>query len=178
VHASTEDKEEEEKGALYEKLERAYDKLPAGDIRIIVGDMNANICKENILRNHARMCSLHENTSENGSRLVNFAVSKNIFIGSTKFSHKIIHKTTWKSLDGKTENQIDQLLIDKRHLSNLMDVRSYRGANIELGHCLVGIKLGARISNAKTSTLKKMNRINVEQLKIEDKAREFKEKVN
>jgi hypothetical protein len=113
AHAPTEDKEEEEEEAFYEKLKRAYDELPANDIRIILGDMNAKIGKENISRNHAEMYSLHENTSENGSRLVNFAVSKNMFIGSTKFNHKIIHKTIWKSPDGKTENQTDHLLIDK-----------------------------------------------------------------
>jgi hypothetical protein len=123
------------------------------------------------------MYSLHENTRENGSRLVNFAVYKNMSIGSSKFNHKIIQKTTWKSPDGKTENKIDHLLIHKRHLSNVMDVRSYRVANIESDHYLVGIKLRARMSNATTSTLKKMKRINLEQLKIEDKAREFKEKV-
>jgi endonuclease/exonuclease/phosphatase family metal-dependent hydrolase len=78
-----------------------------------------------------------------------------MFIGRTKLNHKIIHKTTLKSPEGKTENQIDHLLIDKRHLSNLMDVRSYRGANIELDHYPTGIKLRARISNAKTSTFKK-----------------------
>jgi hypothetical protein len=63
---------------FFEKLEGAYDKLPANDIRIIEGNTNAKIGKENILRNHAGMYSLHENTSENGNRLVNFAVSKNI----------------------------------------------------------------------------------------------------
>jgi hypothetical protein len=77
-----------------------------------------------------------------------------MFIGSTKFSHRIIHKTTWKSLDGKTENQIDHLLIDKIHLSNLMDGSSYRGANVESNHYLVGIKLRAGMSNAKTSAFK------------------------
>jgi hypothetical protein len=49
AHAPTEDKEEE----FYEKLERAYDKFPANDIRITVGDMNTKIGKENISRNHA-----------------------------------------------------------------------------------------------------------------------------
>jgi hypothetical protein len=44
------------------------------------------------------------------------------------------------------------IFIDKRHLSNLMDLRSYRCANIESHHYLVGIKLRTTISNAKTST--------------------------
>jgi hypothetical protein len=67
--------------------------------------------------------------------------------------------------------------MDKRYLSNLMGVRSYRGANIETDHCLVGTKLRAKISNAITSTFKKMKLINLEHSKIEDKAREFKEKI-
>jgi exonuclease III len=50
AHAPT---EEEEKDGFYEKLETAYDKLLANDIRITVGDMNAKTGKENILRSHA-----------------------------------------------------------------------------------------------------------------------------
>jgi hypothetical protein len=59
----------------------------------------------------------------------------------------------------------------------LIDVRSYRGANIESDHYLVGITLRAEISNAKMSIFKKIKRINVEQLTIQDKAREFREKI-
>jgi hypothetical protein len=70
------------KEEVCEKLERAYVKLPANDIKIIVGDMNTKFGKVNILRNRSGMYGLHENTSENGNRLVNFAVSKNMFIGS------------------------------------------------------------------------------------------------
>jgi hypothetical protein len=47
------------------------------------------------------------------------------------FDHKDIRKMTWKSSDGNSFNQIDHLMIDARHLSNLMDVRTYRGANVD-----------------------------------------------
>jgi hypothetical protein len=58
-------------------------------------------------------------------------------IGSTMFDHKDIHKMIWKSPDGNTFNQINHLIIDARHLSNLMDVRTYRGANVDSDHYLV-----------------------------------------
>jgi hypothetical protein len=46
-------------------------------------------------------------------------------------------------------------IIEESHLTKLMDVGSYRGTNMESDHYLLGIKLRARISNAKTSTFKK-----------------------
>ena len=42
-----------------------------------------------------------------------------------------IHKMTWRSPNGQTFNQIDHLFIDARHVSNVMDVRTFRGANID-----------------------------------------------
>jgi hypothetical protein len=45
--------------------------------------------------------------------------------------------------------QIDHILIDARHCSELMDVRSYRGANIDSDHYLIISKIRSRISNAR-----------------------------
>jgi hypothetical protein len=58
----------------------------------------------------------------NGVRVVNFATSKYLNVKSTMFPHCNIHKFTWASPDGKTSNQIDHILIDKRRHSSVLDV--------------------------------------------------------
>jgi hypothetical protein len=84
------------------------------------------LCREDIYLPTIGKHGLHPQSNDNGIRLINFAASRNMVIGSTIFSHKNIHKATWKSPDGQTMNQIDHILIDMRHKSNLMDVRSFR----------------------------------------------------
>jgi hypothetical protein len=49
--------------------------------------------------------SLYESTNENGLRLVDFAVGRQIVIKSTYFMHKRIHLQTWHSPDGHTFKQ-------------------------------------------------------------------------
>jgi hypothetical protein len=58
--------------------------------------------------------SLHETSIDNGVRVVNFATSKNLVVKSTMFPHCRIHKYTWTFPDGKTHNQIDHVLVDRR----------------------------------------------------------------
>jgi DNA replicative helicase MCM subunit Mcm2 (Cdc46/Mcm family) len=70
-------------------------------------------------------------------------------IGSTIFDHKDIHKMTCECPDGNTFNQIARLIIDTKHLSNLKDVRTYRGANVDSYHYLVISNIRSRISNAR-----------------------------
>jgi hypothetical protein len=70
-------------------------------------------------------------------------------IASTVFSHKDIHKVTWRSPDGQTFKQIDHLLTDARHVSNVMDVRTFRGANTDSDHNLLISKIRSRISNTR-----------------------------
>ena len=87
-----------------------------------------------IYRPITRKYCLHTLSNDNGTRLTNFACSKNMVVVSTLLNHKDIHKMTWRSHNGQTFSQTDHLLIDARHVSNVMDVRTFRGANIDSDH--------------------------------------------
>jgi len=63
--------------------------------------------------------SLHQDSNYKDVRIINFATSKNLVVKNIMFLHRNIRKYTWTSPDGKTHNQIDHILIDRRwHLSS------------------------------------------------------------
>jgi len=76
----------------------------------------------------------HQDNNNNGVRIVNFATSINLVVKSTMFLHQNIHKYTWTSPNGKTHNQIDHILIDRRRHSSILDVQSFRGADCDTDH--------------------------------------------
>jgi hypothetical protein len=90
-------------------------------IKILLGDFNAKVDREDIFKPTIGNESLHEISNDNGVRLVNFATSKNLRVKSMMFPHCNIHKYIWTSADGKTHNKIDHILIDRRKHSNVLD---------------------------------------------------------
>lgn len=81
---------------------------------MVVGDINAKVGREYIYRLVIGPNSLYKVSNGNGTRLVNFAHSKNCIKSSRYFPRKNVHKYTWKSLDGGICNQIDHILINRR----------------------------------------------------------------
>lgn len=94
VHTLTENKEDAIKDEFYEELERLYDSRLKNDIKIIIGDFDTQIGREQIYRGCIGRHSIHENTHDNGSRLADFAMSSQMFTGSTKFEHRNIPNIT------------------------------------------------------------------------------------
>jgi hypothetical protein len=74
-----------------------------------------------------------------------------MIIESTYFPHKNINKDTWQSPDRRTNNQIDHVLVDGRHASSIMDVRSCRAADCDSDHHIVRIKCQQKISKYKNT---------------------------
>jgi hypothetical protein len=99
-----------------------------------LGDFNAKVGREDIFKLIIGNESLHKISNDNGVRLVNFATSRILRVRSTMFPHCNIHKYTWMSPDGKTHNQIDHILVDRRRHSNVPHVQSFRAADCDTDH--------------------------------------------
>lgn len=69
-------------------------------VRIVIGDFNVKIGRETSFRPTIDLHSAHEQSNNNGQRVVAFTTSRNMTISNTFFPHKDIHKYTWKSPNG------------------------------------------------------------------------------
>jgi hypothetical protein len=69
--------------------------------------------------------------------MINFALGRNLDVTETWYQHKDIHKVTWRSPDNKMRSQINYILAERRHCTNVCGVRSMRGVEIESDHFCV-----------------------------------------
>jgi hypothetical protein len=165
VHVPTEDKIDDVKDSFYDELEWVFDKFPKYQMKILLGDFNVKVDREDIFKLTIGKESLHDISNDNGVRVVNFATSRNLIVKSTMFPHCNIHKFTWTSPNGKTHIQIDHILIDRRQHSSVLDVRSFRGADFGTDHYLVVAKVRVRLAVSKGTTQKfDMERFNLKKL--------------
>jgi hypothetical protein len=67
--------------------------FPKYHMKILLGDFNEKVGRENILKPKTGYESLHQDSNDNGARIVNFATSKNLIVNSTMFPHRNIHNT-------------------------------------------------------------------------------------
>jgi hypothetical protein len=144
VHSACEDTSDDIKDSFYEELGRVFDQFCRYDMKIVFGDFNAKVGREDIFKLTIGNDISHEITNDNGVRVVNFATSKNLVVKSTMFPHCRIHKYTWTSHNGKTHNQTDHILMDRRRHSSVLDVRSFRGADCDSDNYLVVAKVRYR----------------------------------
>jgi exonuclease III len=73
VHAPTEAKTDDVKDSFYEELEHVFDKFPKYHMKILSGDFNAKVRREDIFKLTIGNESLQEISNDNGVRLVTLA---------------------------------------------------------------------------------------------------------
>ena len=133
--------------------------------------------RENIFKPTVGNESLHQDSNDNGDRLVNFATSKNLIIKSKMFPRRDINMCTWTHPDRKTQSQFDHILKDRRWNLSILHARNFRGADFDTDHHLVVAKVKERLAVNKQAAQKfngirfnfrKLNELEVrKQFKIE-----------
>jgi muramidase (phage lysozyme) len=106
VHAPTEDKTDDVKDSFYKEVECVFHKFPKYHMKILLGDFKVKVGKQDIFKPTIQNESLHEISNDNET-----LTHLNISVKTMVFTHCIIYKYTWTSLDGKTHNQIDHILV-------------------------------------------------------------------
>jgi hypothetical protein len=88
------------------------------------------------------------------------------------FQRKNIYKETWISPDGTSRNQIDHIMIDKRHSSDIVNVRCCGGADCDSDHFLFRIRYKQKLSRKKGKQGEKRVRYEIQKFKEEGERRE------
>ena len=122
VHEPSEDKSVDSKERFYEKLEQVFNNFSEDHIKILLGDFNAKVGRENIFKPTTGNESLHQASNDNGVRIVNSVTSNNLMVKSTMCPQRNIHEYSRTSSDGKIHNQIDQILIGRRWHSSILHI--------------------------------------------------------
>jgi hypothetical protein len=116
----------------------------------ILLDFSAKVGMEDIFKPTLGNQSLHEISNDKG--VINYSISKNLIVKSTLFPHSNIHKFTWTSTGGKTQNQNDHTLIDRRQHSNALSVRRFRASDSDTDQNLVVAEVTEILAGSKQTT--------------------------
>lgn len=149
AYAPTEVADEEDKEEFYSALQTAVEDIPRHDVLLLLGDFNAQVGSNN--ENRERIMGQHGTgqLNDNGERLIGFCEENTLVLGGTLFAHKTIHKLTWTSPDGRTQNQIDHIVINSKWKRSLQDVRVMRNADVGSDHNLLVAKLTLKLRKTK-----------------------------
>ena len=121
---------------------------------------------------------LHSTTNDNGLRLINFAAARGMAICSTYFARRNIRKHTWRQPNGETCSQIDHVLVDGRHFSDVIDVRTFQEPHMDYDHYVVVTKIRPRLSSVTGSRRKRTMSLNIQRLSAEGAGKEYARKLD
>ena len=166
IYAPTSSSTDDDIDAFYSDLEDFMKKIPKKDIVIVQGDWNAKIGTDAYTIWKGTVGKFGTGvTNERGERLLEFAKRYHLIIANTLHDHKASRTTSWHSPDGVTHNQIDFILVSKKHQSgiNRARTRTYNKPDIGSDHDLVMMTFRLKLTKIKKVNIR--TKLNLENFK-------------
>ena len=130
VHAPTNGankKEPEKTEEFWQELELRMSKIPKEDVKILLGDFNAQIGQEKRYRKTVERYPAHKFTNKNGMRLIDLCRQNNLKIMSTSKMKNPKRQKTWRSpIQHLGEFQIDHVAISYDYQKEVHDIQVRR----------------------------------------------------
>jgi hypothetical protein len=136
-------------------LQSVLDNVPADDILLVLGDMNARVGRresDDDTWKEVRGPHGIGHCNEAGERLLNLCAANDLTIMNTWFKKKHVHLVTWKHPATKHGHMIDFVLMRRAQRRLCTDVRVYRSACCWTDHHMVKGTMSLNITKRKKRT--------------------------
>lgn len=164
---------DEEVETFYEDVSRAMEENRA-HYQILTGDFNAKLGKredvaETSVGNHG-----YNQRNERGDTLLNFLQQHNIYAMNSLFPGKPQRKWTWASADGRTKNEIDFIISNRKSIvKNVIVLNRFTTGS---DHRMVRAKVILNTRTERQTMVEKKFQVNIDRLK--ELNEEFIETIN
>jgi hypothetical protein len=152
---------------FYINLQETVDKVPKGDMLLIVGDFNARVGKE-VNQGPGNVVGPHtvDSINENGKRMIDFCNLNSLIVTNTFFQHKPMHQTSWMHPGKKVWHMLDYALVNRKFRSSVEDVRVHRTAAGAIGtdHHLLRAKVKIHLRSRRKNQQPKRIRLDFKKL--------------
>ena len=141
---------DEEIETFYNALQETLNSIPNQDIKIIMGDINAEIGK---ISENSPSCGKFGLGCENdrGETLIDFCDTNNLSIANIMLQHHPRYLYTWKSPDQKIRNQIDYIMISRNWISCIKDAKTRPSADRSSDHQLLNVDIKLKLEKMEQS---------------------------
>ena len=171
VYMPTSAADDEEIEKMYEEIEDILQYVKGEENLIVMGDWNAVVGKgkeDKTVGEHG----LGER-NERGSRLVEFCTDHNLVLANTWFEHHPRRLYTWMRPGDTGRYQIDYIMVKQRFRNQILDCKTFPGADVDSDHNLLVMKCRLKLKKLKRG--KRTKRWDLEKLKEKEVRESFEE---
>jgi len=164
AYGPTNCKHSDEKDLFESDLKRALEAIAPHNIIIMLGDFNAQIGKDynEVLPHIVGRFAYHQETNDNGERLVDLCQSHNMRPANSRYNHRKNRLWTFELPNQELQEtckQLDHILINSKWVNSFRNCRAYSTVDLGSDHRILSanIKISLRIKKRSPNPRTKFN---------------------